>query len=193
MDKGSQHREHPAPLIGSLELYCQRHNLLVQRIAKLFHQAYACLIRLPMVDLQPTTSGADGCPHILSCQSLAHCPALVQQRDLALCTYQAKKMHPPCCEWQLDRQHSNLLRRQLPPCDLLLGLRGFRSLQGWWMVALHIKTPELRCRSSHCCQPVEAMPAPERLAPQSVQPLDDTVALGFAHWQEDRFDANVQT
>src|SRR6266487_4306746 len=122
MDKGSQHREYPAPPKGSLELDCQRHNLLVQRIAKPFHQAYACLIRLPMVDRQPTTSGADGSPDILSCQSLAHCPALVQQRDLALCCHQAKKMHPPCGEWQFDWQQSNLLRRQVPPCDLLLGL-----------------------------------------------------------------------
>src|SRR5215208_445746 len=160
MKKGSQHREHPAPPKGSLELYCQRHNLLVQRIAKLFHQAYACLIRLPMVDLQPTTHGADGCPDILSGQSLAHCPALVQERDLALCTHQAKKMQPPCCEWQLDRQQSNLLRRQVPSCDLLLGLRGCRSLQGCWMVALHIKMHELWCRSSHRCQRVETMRAP---------------------------------
>src|SRR5215208_1846381 len=152
MKKGSQHREHPAPPKGSLELYCQRHNLLVQRIVKLFHQAYACVIRLPMVDLQPTTRGADGGPDILSCQSLAHCPALVQQRDLTLCCHQAQKMHPPCCEWQLDRQPSNLPSRQLPPCDLLLGLTWCRSLQRWWMVALRIKTHELRCRSSHRCQ-----------------------------------------
>jgi hypothetical protein len=42
-------------------------------------------------------------------------------------------------------------------------------------------------------QSVEAMRAPERLSPQSMQPLDDIVALGFADWQEDRFDADVQT
>src|SRR5215216_5213581 len=98
MEKGSQHREHSAPLIVSLERYCQRHYLLVQCIAKLFHQAYACLGRPPMVDPQPTTSGADGCPDILTCQPLAHRPALVQQRDLTLCGDQTHKMEPACCQ-----------------------------------------------------------------------------------------------
>src|ERR671924_1419597 len=101
MEKGSQHREHPAPLIGSLELYCQRHYLLVQRIAKLFHQEYVRLGRLPMIDLQPTACGVDGCPDILARQTLADCPGLVQQCDLPLCCDQTQKMHPTCRERQL--------------------------------------------------------------------------------------------
>src|SRR5712691_57491 len=110
MDKGSPHREHPAPPKGSLELCCQRHDLLVQRRAKLSHQAYARLGRLPMVDLQSTTCGVDGCPNILTCQSRAHWPGLVQQRDLALGCDQAQNMHPTCRERQLAWPQSDLLR-----------------------------------------------------------------------------------
>jgi hypothetical protein len=171
MDKGSQHREQFAPLIRSLELYCQRHYLLVQHIAKLSHQAYACLGRLSMVDLQPTTSGADGCPDILACETLAHRPSLVQQRDLALCCDQTQKMYPTCRERHLARQQSDLLRSQTPPCDVLVCLAWRCSLLRRWMVALGIKPHELWCCPSHLCQSVEAMRAPERLVLQSMQPL----------------------
>src|SRR6266508_4454266 len=186
MEKGSQHREHPAPLIRPLERYCQRHYLLVQCIAKLFHQAYVYVGRLPMVDPQSTTSGTDGRPDILACQTLAHCPALVQQCDLALCCDQAQKMEPTCRQRHLARQHSDLRRTQTPPTDLVVCLAWCCSVQRWWMVVLGVKAHELWCCSSHRCQSIEAMRAPEGLAPQFVQSLDNTVALGFADWQEDR-------
>src|SRR5215211_4699498 len=146
-----------------------------------------------MVDPQPTTSGTDGCPEMLACQTLAHRPVLVQQRDLTLCCHQTQKMHPACRQRHLARQHSHFRRTQAPPTDRLVCLIWCCSLQRWWMVALGIKPHELWRCPSHCCQSIEAMRAPERLAPQFVQSLDNTVALGFADWQEDRLDAKVQT
>src|SRR5262245_48332277 len=193
MEKGSQHREHSAPAIGSLELCCQRHDLLVQRIAKCSHQAYARLGRLSMIDLQSTALGGDGCPDILARQSLAHTPRLVQQRDLTLGCDQTQKMYSPCSERQHAWQLLDLLHGQLPSPDLLRRLTGCRPLQRWWMVALRIETHELRRCTSHRCQSIEAMRAPECLAPQPMQSLDHTVALGFADGQEDRFDPDVQT
>src|SRR5262249_3237276 len=59
--------------------------------------------------------------------------------------------------------------------------------------AQNIELRELGRSSSHFCQPIQVMGAPECLTPQPMQPLDDTVALGFADRQEDRFDADVQT
>src|SRR6266540_1139785 len=191
--QGSQHREHPAPLIVPLELRCQRYDLLVQHIAKRCHQAHARPIRASMRDQQPTAFGADGGPDIMSCQSLAHSPRLVQHAHLALCCYQPQKMHPTGRERQFARQHSDLLCRQLPSPGVRLRLSWCRSLQRWWMVALGIEPHELWRCPSHPSQVVEAMRAPEGLAPQPMQPLDDTVALGFADRQEDWFDADVQT
>src|SRR5215207_1304995 len=193
MEKGSQHREHPAPSMRSPELRRQRHDLLVQHVAKRSHQAHARLGRPSVVDQQATACDVDTCPDILACQSLAHWPGLVQQRDVPLCCHQAQKMHSSGCERQLARQHSYLLCRQMPSRDLLLRLVWCRPLQRWWMVPLGIKPHELRRCPPHCCQAVEAMCAPERLAPQAVQPLDNTVALGFANWQEDWLDTDVQT
>src|SRR6266508_1862859 len=102
-------------------------------------------------------------------------------------------MEPTCRQRHLARQHSDLRRTQTPPTDLVVCLAWCCSVQRWWMVVLGVKAHELWCCSSHRCQSIEAMRAPEGLAPQFVQSLDNTVALGFADWQEDRLDADVQT
>lgn len=121
----------------------------------------------------------EGGPDVASGPAFANPPGLVEQREAAFGIDAADEVDTPGCDRQTIGQRRDLaLGEAARPFGLLGALWRGRSQSGWRVAGVI---------------PVHEAQAGARTGGDAAEELlDVAIALGFARWQEDQFDAEVQ-
>ena len=151
------------------------------------------LRRTLIPDFQTSAMGGEGGPHVLARQALAHFPRFVEHCKGTIGLDLANEMNSTSRNWQRIRQLHHLSGGQPTMGFAALRLVGGHLAQHRWPIVRHI--PADKCRTGPTHLPERSKPAslPEGLSPQAVQLFDLAIAFGFSDWQEDQFDAQIQT